>query len=89
MQNMSRNELMRQIMRYDFAVNELVLFLDTHPTDMKALKKYEEVVCKAKKLKELYNETFGPITTDDVKSTESWTWLKGPWPWEKQQGGVN
>ena len=82
MNNLSKTDLMCQIMKYDFAANELVLFLDTHPCDLKALEMHEAVVKKANILKELYTEKFGPIISDDVKSTEKWTWINGPWPWE-------
>lgn len=84
MENLYKNDLMCEIMKYDFAANELVLFLDTHPCDLKALEMHEAVVKKAKMLKELYANKFGPITSDDVKSTDTWTWIKSPWPWENQ-----
>ena len=84
--NLSEKELMCQIMKYDFAADELVLFLDTHPYDLKALEMHEAVVKKLNLLKNIYNEKFGPITSDDVKSTEKWTWINSPWPWENNQG---
>ena len=68
MENLSREDLMCQIMKYDFAADELVLFLDTHPNDLKALEMHEAVVKKLKRLTESYTETFGPITSKDVKS---------------------
>ena len=82
MNKLSKNELMCQIMKYDFAANELVLFLDTHPNDLKALEMHEAVVDKANKLKCLYNENFGPLTSSANKSKECWTWIESPWPWE-------
>jgi len=82
MNNLNQNDLMCQIMKYDFAANELVLFLDTHPCDLKALEMHEAVVKKSNRLKEAYVEKFGPITSDDVKSKETWTWINSPWPWE-------
>ncbi|MFR8975716.1 MAG: spore coat protein CotJB, partial [Eubacteriales bacterium] len=33
---------MRKIMEIDFALNEMVLFLDTHPNDKKALALYHK-----------------------------------------------
>ena len=84
MENLCKSELMCEIMKYDFAADELVLFLDTHPCDLKALEMHETVVKKAKMLKELYAKKFGPITSSDVKCTDSWTWINSPWPWENQ-----
>lgn len=82
MENMNANELMCMIMKYDFAADELVLFLDTHPNDLKALEMHEAVCKKSKNLKEIYTNKFGPITTGDVKSNKTWTWINSPWPWE-------
>lgn len=79
---MSRKELMRQIKEYDFAAYELMLFLDTHPKDTKALAMYHEVVKKAKLLRSEYETNYGPITANNVMSKESWTWIDSPWPWE-------
>ena len=84
MENMTANELMCMIMKYDFAADELVLFLDTHPNDLKALEMHEAVCKKTMKLKEMYTNKYGPITTNDVKSTKTWTWIDSPWPWENQ-----
>lgn len=82
MENMNANELMCLIMKYDFVANELVLFLDVNPNDLKALEMHEAVCKKCKKLKEIYTSKYGPITTGDVKSTKTWTWVNTPWPWE-------
>ena len=57
MENMNANELMCMIMKYDFAADELVLFLDTHPSDLKALEMHEAVCKKSQKLKELYTKS--------------------------------
>ena len=32
-----REELMQKVQSYEFAINELALYLDTHPKDEKAL----------------------------------------------------
>ena len=41
-QNMGKKELLNQIMALNFAVNDLVLYLDTHPTDSKAICMHNE-----------------------------------------------
>lgn len=78
----TRDALMRKIMEFDFALNEVVLFLDTHPHDKKALAMYHKYAEKSRELKALYNEQFGPLTPADNLSQESWDWVCGPWPWE-------
>lgn len=80
---MNQSKLMRQIMEFDFAKNELMLYLDTHPHDRKAMVLYNKVVKKASELRELYEANFGPITADASISEENWNWIENPWPWDK------
>ena len=66
-----------------FAVNDMVLYLDTHPCDEKALAFCKEHVKKRDKALREYAALYGPLTidtTDDVKS-KSWEWVMQPWPW--------
>ena len=37
----------------------------------------------ARPLIEQYEEQYGPLTKK-VTDTNSWTWVKGPWPWESE-----
>ena len=77
-----KNELMKKIMQYEFAANELVLFLDTHPKDMKALEMHEAVADKLTKLKAAYSKKYGPLTANEASGGECWNWIESPWPWE-------
>ena len=81
-ENSSREKLMREIMEYDFVEYELVLYLDTHPRDMKALEMHGAIAKKAMELREEYEKKYGPITTKGVKPGNSWAWIESPWPWE-------
>ena len=40
--NMDRMQLMKEIGEASFMVNDLTLYLDTHPTDQEALKAFSE-----------------------------------------------
>lgn len=81
---MNKKELKRRIFELDFAIHELVLFLDSHPTNHKAM----ELLCEYRKKRsecvEMYEEHFGDfiVHVDDVPASGCWQWLKGPWPWE-------
>ena len=79
---MTRNELLKQIQATDFALYDVVLFLDSHPTDAKALEYYHKIKTNLDELTRRFNETFGPLTADNVQSTTHWDWIKEPWPWE-------
>ena len=78
--------LKKKIHALDFAIHELVLFLDTHPTNKKAMELLKEYRQKRKETIALYEEKFGDyiVTTKDVKANGCWQWIKGPWPWENE-----
>lgn len=77
-------ELKRKIFELDFALHELVLFLDTHPESEKALALMRDFRTKKAELTKLYEDKYGElvITPADVKADTSWGWIDSPWPWE-------
>lgn len=81
---MSKKELKRRIHELDFAIHELVLFLDTHPTNQKAMELLAEYRRIRMEYVKAYEEKFGEyiVTSDDAPANGCWKWLKGPWPWE-------
>lgn len=82
-----RNKLIRQIHALDFSLLELNEYLDTHPSDMKALKMLEIYRAKRQECIQMYESRFGPYvqTVDDVRG-DRWTWIDNPWPWDYQKG---
>jgi spore coat protein JB len=83
----AKHELKKKIYSIDFAIHELVLFLDTHPTNRKALDLLKEYRIKRKECIELYEQKYGPyiVTPADVSANGCWQWLEGPWPWENKE----
>lgn len=81
----SREQLLQKINEVSFAVNDIHLFLNTHPECQDALDYYKEKMMERKKYMKEYAETFGPLTIDDAwKSSEScWKWVTEAFPWEK------
>lgn len=73
--------LMNQIRSLAFAVNDLALYLDTHPCDSNALSCLNEYSDKLKELKRIYQKEYGPLTI--YSSQNSWEWIESAWPWEK------
>ncbi len=80
----SREKLMRKMMEYDFVVNELVLFLDTHPDNVKALRRHEEMAKKAAAVRAEYEAAYGPVTPSMPAKGDQWAWIDNPWPWDNQ-----
>lgn len=76
--------LRRYILALDFAIDELILFLDSHPDNQKALQLLEAYRARKRENVAEYEKKFGElvITADEVRPSGSWKWIKGPWPWE-------
>ena len=77
-------ELKEKIYELDFALHELNLFLDTHPTNAKALNLIKEYRRKRQEFIAVFESNFGKYTpcVEDIPCEGCWNWLKGPWPWE-------
>lgn len=77
-----RQKLLRRVQICDFALMDVILYLDGHPNCRKALEYYE----KYKGLREIamkeYTSRFGPLTAMDNTNMEHWTWIDEPFPWE-------
>lgn len=80
----SKEMLMKTINEVSFAVNDIQLYLDTHPEDEKALAFYRDHVKIRKEALKEYAARFGPLTIDtaDDNCSRSWEWVLQPWPWE-------
>lgn len=76
----SREEMLCKIMEYKFAIQELALYLDTHPTCEKALCLHREYAKRLKDLMDKYQKIYGPLTI--AFPCNKWRWIEEPWPWE-------
>lgn len=81
----NREALLKKISVASFAAWELHVYLDTHPSDQRALKSYNQYKEKAKALTAEFEEKYGPLTSCDMYGDTSWKWINDPWPWEKQE----
>lgn len=82
--NDNRCDLLRKIQQEDFAVYETALYLDTHPTDAKALEYYADHRNNVTRLRSEYSGRFGPLTIYDNADPGAWNWVDPPFPWEKE-----
>lgn len=76
--------LLKKISTYEFAALDLQIYLDTHPHDTAMIQKMNGFKEKLKPLVEEYEEKFGPLKKS-MTSTNMWSWIKGPWPWENEE----
>lgn len=75
-------KMKKQLQTVDFALYEVILYLDAYPDSAEALKTYHMLLARREKLAAAYQETCGPLTAWGNVSTASWDWVKGPSPWE-------
>ena len=82
-----KNKLEKYISALDFALYEMVLYLDTHPTDKKALAAFAEYQMRRMEAIKEYESHYGQYLRMAVKTKPdgSWNWIKGPWPWEYER----
>ena len=79
----NREALLRQIMEHDFVAFDLNLYLNTHPTDVEALRRHREAVEASNSRKAQYQQMYGPLTASAADNKNRWTWSENPWPWMK------
>ncbi len=77
------SELLEKIRALAFVKVELELYLDTHPNCKVALDYYYQTLEALADMTSLYEATVGPLTAAGNVNTESWDWVKGPWPWQR------
>jgi spore coat protein JB len=80
----SREELMKNFQVMCFVLDDITLFLQSHPNDPAALRNYEKYKQMKKDAERAYTEAYGPLQSDNVYVTDHWTWADMPWPWERQ-----
>lgn len=77
------NNALAELMALDFAIDELGLYLTTHPQDQEALDLYWSYIKLAKEGRAKYQEMYGPLLQTDLTPDQGYAWLKDPWPWEE------
>ncbi|MCU6761498.1 CotJB protein [uncultured Roseburia sp.] len=82
--NAERKKLFDYINQVSFSINDLTLYLDTHPDDAEALEYMKELIpCRKKALKE-YQEKYMPLLVDGTSEhADIWKWSTTAWPWER------
>ena len=65
-----------------FAVQELALYLDTHPEDTEALELYRQYQQLYQKVSQAYEREKRPLNHAAPGQGDTYAWLDDPWPWE-------
>ncbi len=77
-----QKQLMNQLTSISFAMDDTVLFLDTHPDCQEAMEHYRKLRKMRSEVLHTYETKFEPISKYDVHGSGCFQWLNSPWPWE-------
>ena len=83
-ENNEAKMLLKKIQAACFALEDIQLFLDTHPQDKMALETFGKYQRVWKALVNEYEEKYGPLMANSTDVTKGWTWINNPWPWEME-----
>ena len=78
-----REKSLRRLQASSFAVNETVLYLDTHP-ESKSAKAYldRRLADRAMALTD-FQSAYGAVLVDNLDGDDAYTWVDCPMPWEE------
>lgn len=79
----AQQKLLRRLSALQFALWELHLYLDTHPSDLQAASMHAKHEKQLTELKAEYESRFGPLSPPKIEGAD---WLKNPWPWDVEGG---
>ena len=77
--NTEVGRLLLKIYEYDFALNDLSLYLDLHPEDTDVYKLFKKYTEEQRKYVDMYEKKYGPMELDN-SDYSSYMWDEGPWP---------
>ena len=84
--NTDVGRLLLKIYQYDFALNDLSLYLDLHPEDMDVYRVFKKYTEEQRKCVDVYEKKYGPMELDE-SNYSNYLWYEGPWPFIG--GGLN
>ena len=78
-----KQRMLLEVQKYRFAMWDLNLYLNTHPTDRNVMMLFNQYRNAYKKAVEDYQNKYGALTVEDTDTNSGyWAWNKSPWPWE-------
>ena len=84
--NSEKEKLMTELSAASFAVIEAGLYLDTHPNDRTALEYLSQYAEAEDRLRDKFEQNYGPLFVQTSGDNECWEWTQTPWPWVIEGG---
>jgi len=81
-QGVNKAALLEFISTASFVLDDLRLYLDTHPKDQNALDMYSDYQRIRDGAVADYEKYCGPLNQYNIPEDNKWIWVKGPWPWQ-------
>lgn len=80
----NRMQLLTYLDEVSFCAYDLMLYLDTHPQDERAMEYFVKYNGKRDRALEIYEEKYGPLQYGQTCRCNmgSVKWVTEPWPWE-------
>ena len=78
---------MTELQALEFVVQELALYLDTHPSDAEAFELFRQYSALEKEARGAYVSANGPLFRSETADCKTYTWPQDPWPWNTAEGG--
>ena len=82
---MTEKELLYNVMKYQFYLTDLQLFLDTHPDSKEAEEDYKALSVKLRNAIRDYEKQYGSLLGGGLSSVvNAKNWVNSKWPWENK-----
>ena len=83
---MNRSELLKEIQMLDFALQDVILFLDLHPDNEEANLFYRNVKKQLAYHVREYERDYEMIENRSPFTYDFISYSNEPWPWERKEG---
>ena len=72
-----------ELQKVDFALVELSLYLNTHPSDLEAIRQFNRLAQQRARIAGEFEMKYGPLMQfGHSYSRYPWQWPNTPWPWQ-------
>lgn len=75
-------EMLKALQAVEFTAVEFNLYLDTHPSDQRALFDFANTATELQRMMSAYSQQYGPLFPTDNLNEPCWRWIEDPWPWQ-------
>lgn len=79
---------MTELQALEFVLQELALYLDTHPSDAEAFELFRQYAAMEQEARSAFATAGMPISRGETAMNKTYSWPKDPWPWNYQEGGA-